>query len=155
MQYIITDPYLLNYTKKICRKYANKLYSIGFDIDDLMQECSLVYLTFTQIHGDFHTDDQLVINYKSAIHSKMVDLMRKNISTIKLEQTYAESFTDNDKGFYAQLAEFVITISEAPKQIKDFLNLTLEEGPNAKNVNKKLGLPRYEDIKQEVKDYFK
>lgn len=147
------DSYPYKLSRKLCRDYLPKLSYLGYDTDDLMQECFIIFFKSKQHLSKKDCTDKHFINYFSKAVIKMLNnLVRKDYEEHNLHADYVEGPNDSFSEILSQI-EFNITVSQMPDWMSEYIKLAMDGIPLS-DLRNKYGnkAPTY-GMRKEIKKY--
>lgn len=114
--------YPYKFSKKFSRKYLYKVTHLGFDEDDLMQECFIVFFKCSQKFDFSKYTERYFMNYFIKALWDMIIKLEKKVykETVACERYVAENYLSPEDIF--QQMEYNISISLLPDEMKQYLN---------------------------------
>jgi len=133
-----------NYTKRLCRQFGSKLYCIGYDFDDLMQECWITYYKCLKSFKGQTTRDFMVF-YSRAIKNRIFNLLRKNKNELKFREklTFVDEINFDEIGCYVDLK---YKLGILPKKLRDKVKIVLTVNTNINSPKNKLVLQKLKNF---------
>lgn len=144
---------------KICYKNVWRVKPLCIDVDDLMQECWIIYNTCVNKYTDLE-DAQFVALLKRSINNMINDLSteasKHNDTCVYFEEMETESVFDLEKE-----VDFRIKMALAPKIIKNIISIL---SSNTEDELKRKGWSRnkilkklfgYDNLIEKTKKYIK
>lgn len=163
------------YSKNYCIKNLWKFLPLSYDLEDLMQESYVVFLKCQMRYPEIDTPQHFMSLFKSALHNYLFDLSKPYLMEVQHLVYLPEEVNLENFSFAEEEATLRILLSQAPKEVKQVLNLlfnapielldmigfnsTDRRGKSLVSCNKKLCAllgydPRCVDLVGMLKSYF-
>lgn len=134
---------ITNYCKKFVNNNLWKVQTLGYEFDDLYQECWIVFDRCKREYPDVE-DNHFMALFKKALINMINTLSVKDTKEREMKATIEDFYDIISREEEISIAEFNVTISEAPDIIKKTIEL-LDNPP--KKFNDRIGIKGYSNNK--------